>query len=184
MEYWDQYDKERCKTGRLIQRGKALGSEDLHLVVHICIFNLKGEMLIQRRQKSCRSYSGMWDLSAGGSAIAGETSWQAAQRELMEELGYQADLSRERPYLTMNFLHGFDDYYFIEDEVNLHNLNLQKEEVMDVKWASSQEIIQMMAQGRFIPYHETFVQFLFEGRRSRGAHLKFKKREDQMEQGA
>ena len=29
----------------------------------------------------------MWDVSAAGSAVSGESSAQAAQRELMEELG-------------------------------------------------------------------------------------------------
>lgn|GEM_PF-640398 len=32
------------------------------------------------------------------------------------EIGYKIDLSNERPFFTINFEVGFDDYYFIEDD--------------------------------------------------------------------
>ena len=90
MELWDIYDIDRQKTGKLCRRvdGKALADQDYHLVVHICLFNPQGQLLIQRRQLDKAGYPGLWDVTAAGSALAGETSAQAAARELFEEMGF------------------------------------------------------------------------------------------------
>lgn len=58
----------------------------------------------------------MWDLSVGGSAIAGESSSQAAERELAEELGLKMDQSDVRPQFTTTFRNGFDDYYIVKND--------------------------------------------------------------------
>ena len=52
MELWDVYDIDRQKTGKLAQRvnGKSMPEGEYHLVVHICLFNAKGQLLIQQRQ--------------------------------------------------------------------------------------------------------------------------------------
>ena len=113
MELWDIYDKERLKTGKVGKRDIKFNDGDFHLVVHVCIFNSKNEMLIQQRQSFKEGWPNLWDITVGGSAISGENSSQAAERELNEEIGYKADLVNERPFLTINFDVGFDDYFFI-----------------------------------------------------------------------
>lgn len=50
QELWDIYTKDRIKTGRFHVRGQKMQEGDYHLVVHVCIFNSKSEMLIQQRQ--------------------------------------------------------------------------------------------------------------------------------------
>ena len=50
MEYWDLYDEHFQKIGRTHLRGEKIPKGTYHLVVHVCIFNQKGEMLIQQRQ--------------------------------------------------------------------------------------------------------------------------------------
>lgn len=50
MELWDVYTVDREKTGRTWQRGNRLENGDYHLVIHVCIFNKDGQMLIQQRQ--------------------------------------------------------------------------------------------------------------------------------------
>ena len=80
MELWDVYDADRRRTGRVIERGNGFGYEAYHLIVHVCIFNAAGEMLIQRRASDKAYLPGLWDVSAGGSAVAGEDSWQARER--------------------------------------------------------------------------------------------------------
>ena len=87
MEQFDIYDINRQKTPRKGVRGEKTASGDMRLVVHICIFNSKGQMLIQHRQPFKKGWSGLWDISVGGSAIAGDDSRQAAEREIREELG-------------------------------------------------------------------------------------------------
>ena len=173
METWDIYDINRLKTGRTAQRGWGkLEKGDYHLVVHICIFNSKGEMLIQQRQPFKDSWPNVWDITVGGCAISGDSSQKAAERELFEELGYKIDLTDTRPHLTLNFKAGFDDYYLIEDDVEIDKLKLQQEEVQQVKWASKDEILELIENGEFIPYYKDLIALLFEMRRGFGSHTR------------
>ena len=99
MELWDIYDIDRVRTGRVAQRGKpasegGLGEGEYHLVVHICVFNGHGQLLLQQRQKDKEGYPNLWDVSAAGSALAGENSAAAASRELREELGIEVRVGR------------------------------------------------------------------------------------------
>ena len=91
MEYWDIYDKHKRKTGKIIKRGDALQDEEYHLVVNIWIKNKNNDFLITRRAAK-RSFPLMWECT-GGSAIKGETSLDAACREVKEELGLNLDRS-------------------------------------------------------------------------------------------
>ena len=135
MELFDLYDDERRITGKTIERGDPLPESRYHLVIHICIFNSEGKMLIQQRQPFKKSFPGKWDISVGGSAIAGETGKQAASRELYEELGIYHDFSNDRPMLTVHFVRGFDDFYVLHKDIAVSELKLQPEEVQAAKWA-------------------------------------------------
>lgn len=141
-------------------------------MVHICIFNSEGHMLIQQRQPFKAGWPNMWDVSVGGSAIAGESSQSAAEREVLEELGYELSLKNNRPVLTIHFEDGFDDIYMVEKDLNMEALRLQPEEVQAVKWASLEEILQMIEVGVFIPYHKELIRLLFYMRNHRGTFLK------------
>ena len=103
MEFWDLYDRDRIPTGETHQRGKPVPPGRYHMVVHVVIFNTKGEMLIQQRQPFKEGWPNMWDITVGGSAVAGDTSRTAAQREVMEEIGLAIDLSGAQPKLTIPF---------------------------------------------------------------------------------
>lgn len=151
-EFWDIYTVDKEKTGKLHKRGDKMKPGDYHLAVHVCIFNSKNQMLIQQRQPFKEDWAIMWDISAAGSALAGETSYQAAEREVLEEIGVKLELKNIRPYFTINFEEGFDDYYLLESDVDINALKLQREEVKAVKWADKEEVLKMQEQGEFIPY--------------------------------
>ena len=44
-------------------------------------------------------------------------------------------------------------------------------EAQAVKWADQQEILAMLADGRFIPYHKAFIRLLLAMKDSFGAHV-------------
>ena len=169
MELWDVYDMNRNKTNRTVVRGEAIQPGNYHLVVHVCVFNRDGEMLIQQRQPFKQGWSNMWDITVGGSAVAGDSSQVAAQRELFEEIGLEFDFEQMRPHYTIHFENGFDDIYIIEKDVDLRTLKLQYEEVQNVKWASKDEILSMIEVGEFIPYFESIIHLLFDGSKHRGS---------------
>ena len=93
MESFDLYDINRNKTGKTLERGNKVPAGYYRLVVHACIFGSDGRMLIQRRQPFKSGWAGMWDITAGGSAQSGDTSNEAASRELSEEVGIDVDLT-------------------------------------------------------------------------------------------
>lgn len=167
MELIDVYDRHRNKV-RTADREDVLNRDEYRLVVHICVFNSKDQMLIQKRQPFKRGWSGLWDLSTGGMALSGETSAQAAQRELNEEIGIDHDFSEERPFVSVSYTVGFDDYYVIQKEVIPEELKLQYEEVEKVRWADRSEVLSMIDSGEFIPYHKGFIEMLFDMRNDFG----------------
>lgn len=174
MELWDIYDIDRVRTGRVAQRGKpasegGLGEGEYHLVVHICVFNGRGQLLLQQRQKDKEGYPNLWDVSAAGSALAGENSAAAASRELREELGLVHDFTKERPFWTTHFERGFDDWYFIRIEANINDLRLQPEEVQDARWAELAEIERMLDSGEMVPYYRDLVRLWFVMKDHRGS---------------
>ena len=164
MEIWDLYNNERAKTEETMVRGSQIPKDLYHLVVHVCIFNKKGEMLIQHRQPFKDGWPGMWDITVGGSSVSGDSSVTAAEREVLEELGYELNLQNMRPSLTVNADSIFDDFYLVEREVDTSRLKLQYEEVKEVKWAALEEILSMIDASTFIPYYKSFIQTLFDMR--------------------
>ena len=170
MEIWDVYDINRIKTGKM-ERGAEFAEDAYTCVIHICIFNSEGKMLIQQRQKFKRTWPNLWDLSIGGHTEAGETSQESASRELFEELGIKREFTGIRPHFTINFVHGFDDYYFVKEDIDLSTLNLQENEVQAVKWATKDEIKKMIEDGEFITYYPSLIDFMFDSRDSYGTHV-------------
>jgi isopentenyldiphosphate isomerase len=89
------------------------GSRLLHAVVHLHIFNSKGEVYLQKRPEWKDIQPGKWDTSVGGHIDYGETPEQALIREVSEELGitdfkpervgqYVFDSRRERELVYVN----------------------------------------------------------------------------------
>lgn len=69
-----------CHSGNL---------ELLHPVVHLHLFNSKGELLLQKRSSNKRIQPGKWDTAVGGHVSYGETVLEALKRESAEEVGYE-----------------------------------------------------------------------------------------------
>lgn len=76
--------------------GKALraechgGSMLLHPVVHLHVFNSRGELYLQRRPEWKDIQPGKWDTAVGGHVDYGEEVETALRREALEELGISA----------------------------------------------------------------------------------------------
>lgn len=168
MELVDLYNEERIPLGKSVERyaqRRRKDSGEYRVVVHICIFNSQGEMLLQQRSMKKEVFPGMWDVSAAGGVNAGETSRQGAEREVQEELGYSLDLTGVRPSVTVNYDGGFDDFFLVvRDDLKVEELTLQTEEVAAVRWAGLDEILLMLERGEFVPYPASFLRFVFDMR--------------------
>lgn len=161
MEKWDIYDKDRNKINMVVNSDETLKDNQYRLVVHVCIFNSDNEMLIQRRHPSKSLYPDLWDVTVSGSVKTNEDTRKAGEREVLEELGCRIDLSDTRTSITFNFDQGFDDFYLIKKDLNLADLTLKTNEVTEVKWAKKYEIIKLIEEDLFVPYHKSVIELLF-----------------------
>lgn len=168
MEIFDLYTKDRIKTDKTMVRGTEVPNGYYRLVVHACIFNSEGKMLIQQRQPSKKHWSDMWDLSVGGAAISGDTSQTAIEREIFEEIGLKLSFENKHPSLTIHLDGVFNDMYTIEKDLDISDLKLQPEEVKTVKWATKEEIYKLLDDGVFIPYNKSLIDLLFFMRNHNG----------------
>ncbi len=141
MEYWDLYDANRNQLGRTIKRGDAFAEGEYYVCCEVWIQNSEGEFLMTQRHPDKKA-GGLWEFTGGG-VLAGETTRQAAVREVEEELGVSVDESELillEVYQKKNY---FMDIYVVKKDLNVENLVLQPEEVIDVKWVSEAEILRM-----------------------------------------
>ena len=168
MELVDLYDENRVPLGKTAERYGEKGPGEYRTVVHVCLFNKAGQLLIQQRAACKHIWPDKWDVTVGGGVDAGETPRQGAEREVREELGLDLDLTGLRPSVTVNFDGGFDDFFLLEREVDLSSLRLQEEEVAQVRWADWPEVEVLLENGAFITYPRSFLRFLFDMRKTFG----------------
>jgi 16S rRNA (adenine1518-N6/adenine1519-N6)-dimethyltransferase len=77
---------------RYAARSEVHGDNLRHRAVHILIFNERGELYLQQRSRCKDRHPLLWDSSAAGHVMAGESYDEAAKRELQEELGINVPL--------------------------------------------------------------------------------------------
>ena len=146
MEYFDLYTADRRRIGRKIQRGAPIPHGEYHIVVQIMSVNSRGEILLTQRVPE-KTSGGRWECS-GGCAVSGETSREAAVRELFEETGiraYTTEISLEWSLVTDSMRR---DFYIVHKNVGLDRLVLQSTEVCAAKWVSFDRLTEMAANGQ------------------------------------
>ena len=74
-------------------------------------------------------------------------------RETKEELGLELKESEMELIYSKRAYDCFLDMYYVKKEIELSTLQLEKEEVEDVKWASLEEINKMREKGIFLECH-------------------------------
>ncbi len=88
MEEWFPVVDATGKVLGCATRGEChSGSHLLHPVVHLHVFNSKGEVYLQKRPEWKDIQPGKWDTAVGGHVDYGETPEEALMREVREELG-------------------------------------------------------------------------------------------------
>ena len=168
MELLDIYSSQCQKTGGTVSRSdcKGLPKNEYLMVVHLCVFNSRGEMLIQKRQLHKDRYPGMWDLSAGGFVQSGETVNDAVLREAREEIGMDFDAEAIRYIMTVPFSYVLDGFFSVRGDFKLEDFTPQQTEVLELKWASADEVLQMRKNGQFVDYDANLLAYCFSSLQS------------------
>lgn len=156
-------DAEGNVVGQASRKECHNGSKLLHPVIHLHIFNSKGELYLQKRSSTKDIQPDKWDSSVGGHIDLGETPEQATHREAGEEIG----------------IHDITTYYIgkyiIETEVEKELTYclfaqsdqqpiIDKEEVSDGRFWTLEEIALHLNTNTFTPNFELdFNKFLRKG---------------------
>jgi len=147
-EYWDLYDANRNPLGKTIKRGDAFAEGEYYVCCEVWMQNSEGKLLMTQRHPDKKA-GGLWEFTGGG-VLAGETTKQAAVRELDEELGVsaeEAELSLLDVYQHKNY---FMDIFVVKRDMDPKTLVLQPEEVVDAKWVSHEELLQMIEEKQVV----------------------------------
>ena len=74
-------------VGKATRKECHSGTFIMHPVVHLHVFNKKGQLFLQRRALTKYIQPGKWDTAVGGHRDYGETVDEALRREASEEIG-------------------------------------------------------------------------------------------------
>jgi nucleoside triphosphatase YtkD len=147
-ELWDVYDSERNLTGRTHRRAVPMEKGDYHLGVHAWLQKSTGEFLITKRAPN-KGYPNMWECTAG-SAVAGDDSLAAVIREVKEETGLDVYPKNGKCVFTIKLEHCICDIWLFKQDFDIRQVVLQDNETIDAKYATVDEIRQMIKNGEFI----------------------------------
>lgn len=135
------------------------GSMLLHPVVHLHVFNSKGELYLQQRPMWKDIQPGRWDTAVGGHIGYGEEVGHALRRETREELGI-TDFKPE--FLGRYVFTSSRERELVYSHYTIYNgLITPSEETQGGKFWNVQEIERMLGSETFTPNFENeFIQLL------------------------
>lgn len=145
-----------------INRGHAHdGSKILHPVVHLHLFNSKGDIYLQHRPEWKDIQPDKWDTACGGHVDLGENIDQALHREVSEELGVT-------DFQPVDLGHYVFESKFEKELVYSYKcvydgeVNPSKDELDGGKFWSREDIANSIGKGVFTPNFENEWRKYFE----------------------
>lgn len=133
----------------------------LHRVVHVMVFNSKGELLLQKRAFNKDVAPGKWDTSVGGHIMPGEDILTAAKRETFEELG----IAPENLHFLYTYIHSNEyESELVYTYFTIHEgpFDFNRKEIEEVMFWRIDEIQSKMGLGLFSDnFREEFFRYLY-----------------------
>lgn len=142
-EIWDAYDKNLNKIENIqLVRGETIPDEMYHLVCEVVVKHTDGTYLLMQRDSN-KHLGGRWELTAGGSALIGETPFECAIRELYEETGIVSNNLQEVGKVVQDNNHSIYVEYLCVTDWDKNNVILQEGETIDFKWVDKTSILEL-----------------------------------------
>lgn len=158
MELRDLYTEKRILTGDVIEKGKEVPKGKYYITVVVFIENSKGQFLMQKRVPE---KNGKW-ATTGGHPKSGESSLEGIVTEIEEELGVSVKQNELTLFKSIKTEDDFVDLYYMKKDIDINDINVQKEEVEDAKWLSREEINNLINENKFSKSHEEFYNYCLD----------------------
>jgi len=135
----DEQDHSIGSMGKMEAHEKGI----LHRAISVFIVNSKGEWLLQQRHSDKYHSGGLWSNACCSHPRPGESTEEAAERRLMEEMGLKTELAElfQFTYLE-NMNNGLTEHEFDHVFIGFFDLipKVNTEEVQDWKYIPFSEI--------------------------------------------
>ena len=165
MELWDAYDRNLEKIeGMTLIRGEKIPEGVYHLVCDVIVRHTDGEYLLMQRD-SRKHYGGMWEATAGGSALQGESPLDCAIRELREETGIRAEYLEEVGRVRAAGRNAIYCEFLCITDCKKDSIILQEGETSAYKWVTQDELLSMKREELVTQRMQNFVDDLKPGNR-------------------
>ncbi len=164
MEYWDVLDKDGNPTGEIMKKydEKVFERGFYHLGSDLWPINSENKILIQKRSSKKRLEPNVWAMT-GGSVIVGENSKQTIIRESKEELNIDVNYNDLKLITRFKTINVWIDTYVVKKDYDISQMKFKEDEVSEVKWASFDEIEELVKKGQFMKHRWEYVsEFLKE----------------------
>ena len=140
-------------TGEIASRDECHKKGLWHRAVYAFIIDDNKNVLLQKRSKTKKLWPNMWDFTVGGHVVSGEFGRQALIREVKEELGIEINdddikylvgstsINKQGDIINKHY----NECYLITKNIDILDINFQKEEVSEVKYFSKDELLKRIA---------------------------------------
>ncbi len=143
MELWDAYDEKFTRIdGITLERGKPIPDGIYHLVCDIVVQHTDGTYLLMQRDAH-KHYGGMWEATAGGSALQNESPLECAIRELHEETGIITDKLMELGKIFHPSHHTVYFEFLLVTDWQKNKITLQDGETQSYMWVTRDKLVEM-----------------------------------------
>ena len=150
VEKWEIVDENGIPTGEILDRNNPRAYQDgiYHFAADVWILNSDNKILIQKRSKNKKVEPNVWAMT-GGNVFLGENPKDALVREVKEELDVDID-PNELIYITrVKSSNALIETFFIRLDYDISKMKYKDKEVTDSKWATWDEINNLVNNGEF-----------------------------------
>lgn len=115
----------------------------LHRAFSVFVFNDRGELMLQQRAMSKYHSPGLWTNTCCSHPRPAEDVMQAAHRRLVEEMGFDCELTKRFDFVYKAQLeHGLSEHEFDHVLTGTYagEPEINREEVMEWRWRSMNDI--------------------------------------------
>ncbi|MDY2775828.1 MAG: NUDIX domain-containing protein [Streptococcus infantarius] len=160
MEFWDAYDAHlNVIAGQVLVRGEKIPKGGYHLVSEVIVRHQDGTYLLTQRNPR-KNLGGMWEATAGGSALQGESPLECVKRELREETGILTDDFIEVGRVLHQRHQTYYVNYLCHTDVDKDSIVLQEGETSAYKWVTAEELRQMSREELATQRIQNFIEEL------------------------
>ncbi len=158
MEIKELYNEVEKTISKTLRKENAIEDGHYYITVVVFIENDNGEILLK---KPLLEKDDKW-ATITAHPISDKDCLEEIINEIKEELGIRANKKELKKFKTIKTKDDFIDIYYLNKNISLKDIIIQKEEVETVNWFKKEQINGLITKRLFIPSHINFYKYFIE----------------------